>query len=183
MASFKTLRRTGKIWQQVSKALYPFDDASPVVFDAKGKIVSPGKQAIFNAKGKIVGYRKRKKSFREVVYRQLPHAAIRRFAFFCDSGPEPKENEVDKFRRLLLGTARRILLREQLKRIRNLPHLPGGGRLSSKNKEPNEILQRFEKLKNNPEIGTATKAVEALAKGLDYKERSVWKILRRAKRS
>jgi hypothetical protein len=46
-----------------------------------------------------------------------------------------------------------------------------------------KFYKGLKKLKNNPEIGTATKAVEILARGLDYKERSVWKILSRAKHS
>jgi hypothetical protein len=182
VASFRTIRRSMKIWQQVAEAMYPFDDTSPVVFNAKGKIVPPGKEVILDIEGKVRAYKRRKESFYGATLRKLQPAMIRRFVYFCKSGPEPTDKEFKKFRLQLVGHARQSLLREQMQRVKELPHLPGRGRLGINDKERSEIRKEFESLKHNEAIGTATAAVEVLAEKRGFTERNIWKILSRTSR-
>ena len=114
-------------------------------------------------------------SFYEKVLRQLPPGLIQRFVYLSESSPEPSEKEFEQWRRRLLGTARRTLMREQIHRIKHLPHLPGPGRRHVET-EYREIRQLFHELKDSGR--TATEAVRIVAERHHYTERNVWKILK-----
>jgi hypothetical protein len=171
MASFRTARRSMKIWRQVNEALYPFTSRTHVLFRAPGVIQR-------RDRGEL------ELSFYERVLLELPKETILRFVHArSDEEPAPHEKDFTKWRRLLLGTARRVLQREQVRRIKNLPHLPGRGRRGPNEEERREILRKFNELKGcfarNGEVGIARKAVKMLAERYGYKERNVWKILSR----
>jgi len=155
-----------KIWAQVNKALYPFSNRTHVLMDGPGKIQRKHRGDL-------------ELSFYERVLLELPRDKVRRFVYPIGSDPEPEEAEFAKWRRLLLGTARRILVREQVQQIKNLPHLPGTGRGINENTQT-EILRTFEVLKENR---TARQAVTILAERHGYTERNVWKILSRMRKA
>src|SRR6266478_5752890 len=95
MGSFRTARRSMKIWAQVNKALYPFSNRTHVLMDGPGKIQRKHRGDL-------------ELSFYERVLLELPRDKVRRFVYPIGSDPEPEEAEFAKWRRLLLGTARRI---------------------------------------------------------------------------
>jgi hypothetical protein len=193
VASPKTIRRSIKIWKQVRDALYPFEADLTVVFLPGGKIPRHAETGYWKAQKKITKGKSRKQGFKlmkgkswkqgffALTLRELPQATIRRFVYYCDSGPEPTEEEFQKFSRLLVGTARRKLMAEQVQRIKKLKHLPGRGRIGINDKERDEIRQEFHQLKQQladaGESAPATIAARRVAEKHECKLRNVWKIL------
>lgn len=200
MASMRTIRRTWKIWRQVQDALCPFaQDGALVAFDKNGGIYNPAVVPVWNTpsrqartrrgatprepKGsRIIRTRAMEKplSFFASTCLELPRDTMRRFVYYCGGGPEPSEEEFNKFRRLLLGTAKRKLLREQVRRIKDLPslRLPGPGRMSRINdNERNEVIEEFKRLKVSGDFDTTTQIVDRLAQRYGCKRRNMWKIL------
>lgn len=168
-----------KIWQQVIDAIYPFKEQgleSAVFIGGDGRIKIPTVNG------------KRKPGFFALTLSELPPATIRRF-LFCDlrclenDQPEPTDQEFKKFRRLLLGTARRKLMNEQVRRIKALDHLPGRGRMGINDNERSEIREEFSELHQQLKVANvsrpATTAAMRVAQRHGYKLRNIWKILKR----
>jgi hypothetical protein len=157
---------------------------STVLFNPGGKIPRYVETGCWNAQGKLIKGKNRKQGFLALTLRKLPQTRVCRFMYPCDNGPEPTEQEFQKFRRLLLGTARRRLMAEQVRRIKKLEHLPGRGRIGGiKDNERNEIRKEFLVLKrqltDEGENAPATTAAQRVAERHGCKIRNIWKILSR----
>lgn len=176
-----------KICKQVADALEPFSErglaANSIMFDRHGR----PKRVSMMKKGKLT---RPKPGLLASIILELPSDTARRF--FClhpsaydgdkdESGSQPTEQEFAKLRRLVLGTARRKLLKEQVRRIKALPHLPGPGRSRFPKTERESIPKRVAQLMNGEDENgpiTKTGAVKILATRTGYSEALIWKVLK-----
>lgn len=187
-ASLKTWRRTMRICKQVTDALYPLREqglaANAVLWDARGNPKRP--MMMQNGKRTYP-----KLGLLPSIILELPTETARRF--FClhrnavadekdECGPQPTEEEFARFRRVFLGTARRKLLQEQVRRIKNLPQLPGPGRNRKISEaERSAIPKRIEQIMNGDDDAgnkiTKTHAVKILSERKGWSQAFIWKVL------
>ena len=181
-ASLKTWRRTMRICKQVTDALYPLREqglaANAVLWDARGNPKRP--MMMQNGKRTYP-----KLGLLPSIILELPTETARRF--FCvdekgECGPQPTEEEFARFRRVFLGTARRKLLQEQVRRIKNLPQLPGPGRNRKISEaQRSAIPKRIEQIMNGEDDAgnkiTKTRAVKSLSERLRCSQAFIWKVL------
>ncbi len=179
MAATKTIIKTLAITNRLIRLLRPFaEQALPVMFDAKGKIITK-----WEGKGDLVERRKRGPGIYEQILREIP-IGVRREFFILTNAPtvQPTRDEFTEFERQFLATARRVINREIKKRLDKLPDPTEKARGRPRRKQEKvELVQRtVEKLrKRMGKVAAVREAAKILGEGgTPLHEDTVWRYLR-----
>jgi len=182
MASLKTLQRTLRIRERLSKIMRPYNLGS-VLFDGSGIVTDWGTGHLAEMR-RIEG-----PSLLERTYQQLSPNLLRKFVLVVpEETPEPTETEFAMFEKRLLGAARRLLkqdfetILEELSPYRHSGHTTRPRGATNREVIYREKIDKIHKtvrmLENNHR--KRTQAVKVAAERLGYPERTIWRCLKKS---
>jgi hypothetical protein len=179
MASEKTLLKTIAILNRLTRILGPFaKEALPVMFDAKGKIITK-----WEGGGDLVKRRKHGPGIFERIYRELPQRTRQEFMILTSAPTTPPtKDEFEEFERRLLTATRRVANREITKILSRLPDPTKKPRGRPRRKQEKvELVQRtVEELeKKMSKVAAVREAARVLGEGgTPLHEDTIWRYLR-----